>query len=211
MATTRRRERPERHPTAQRLLDVVVAMLAERAVDQITVDQVLETSGVSRSSLYHHFEDFPDLVEHGIAARVAALNVAAAQVLDRLLSESIDGSSFRARVFELNQALHAKDREEFRMLRVVSFALADRNPRFRATLARHQQEVTDSYERVLRTAAERGWLRPGVDPAAAAVLVQALTLGRVVDDISEHPIDPDAWTGLTATILTDVLLMPAAD
>ena len=28
MATTRRRERPERHPTAQRLLDVVVAMLA---------------------------------------------------------------------------------------------------------------------------------------------------------------------------------------
>ena len=51
------------HPTRVRLIDTMVEMLQTTPASAITTEAVLETSGISRSSLYHHFADFSDLIE----------------------------------------------------------------------------------------------------------------------------------------------------
>jgi len=193
------------HATAQLLIDVVLQMLEERPVDQITVDQVLAVSKVSRSSLYHHFEDYPDLVEHAIAARVATLNLSAAEAVRWLLDTTAEPDEFRAQVIALTRLNHAQDRAPFRMTRTVAFAMTDRNERFRATLARHQQAVTDVYVELISAGQERGWVDTTLDPASVAVMLQAITLGRVVDDVSERPVDPEAWIRTAETAVARML------
>ncbi|MGA1715426.1 MAG: TetR/AcrR family transcriptional regulator, partial [Ilumatobacteraceae bacterium] len=54
------------HPTKVALIEVVKEMIAEFGADGFTVEMVLAESGISRGSLYHHFEDFPDLVEEAL-------------------------------------------------------------------------------------------------------------------------------------------------
>ena len=53
-----------------------------------------------------------------------------------------------------------------------------------ATLAQAQQELTNALRDIVAGAQERGWVRADADPGVLAVLLQALPLGRVVDDFA---------------------------
>ena len=54
------------------MIETVVNLLQTQSVDEINSDQVLEISGISKGSMYHHFEDFSDLIEHAQVARFAS-------------------------------------------------------------------------------------------------------------------------------------------
>ena len=45
-----------------------------------------------------------------------------------------------------------------------------------------------------------------VSPDTAAVLIQALTLGRVIDDVSEEKISQAAWNNAFMKITKEVIL-----
>ena len=51
------------HPTKRLLVETVVAMLETKKPNEILAEEVLESSGVSKGSMYHHFEDLQELVE----------------------------------------------------------------------------------------------------------------------------------------------------
>lgn len=51
------------HPTKRLLTETVVALLATKKPSEILADEVLENSGASKGSMYHHFEDLQELVE----------------------------------------------------------------------------------------------------------------------------------------------------
>lgn len=57
------------HPTALTLLETTVELLDEVPIDAVSLAMVLERSLVSQGSLYHHFEDFSDLVEKAVVHR----------------------------------------------------------------------------------------------------------------------------------------------
>jgi hypothetical protein len=46
----------------------------------------------------------------------------------------------------------------------------------------------------------------GVDARAAAVFVQAYTVGRIVDDISPEKVDPEAWINLVMHVVDKAIL-----
>ena len=60
------------HPTRERLIDTVVSLLDEKGAEHISVDEVLSSSGISKGSLYHHFEDYSDLIESAYIRRFSA-------------------------------------------------------------------------------------------------------------------------------------------
>ena len=51
------------HPTKRLLVETAVKMLDSKSPAEILAEEVLETSGVSKGSMYHHFEDLQELVE----------------------------------------------------------------------------------------------------------------------------------------------------
>jgi len=60
------------HPTRERLIETMAGLLDQKAPENINVDEVLSVSGISKGSLYHHFEDFSDLLEVAYLRRFAA-------------------------------------------------------------------------------------------------------------------------------------------
>ena len=55
------------HPTKSSLIHCAADLLDKYRFDEITVEMVLDRSGVSKGSLYHHFEDLDELMD--IAAK----------------------------------------------------------------------------------------------------------------------------------------------
>ena len=91
------------------------------------------------------------------------------------------------------------------MHRIVAFGATDKNPRLREMLKSEQQNITDEYALLLRKAQENGWISQNVDAYASAVFVQAMTIGRIVDDVSEIRSDEEKWTEVSEKALLAIL------
>ena len=174
----------------------MVEMLDGPDPEHVTVEDVLNASGVSRGSLYHHFEDFEELYETGLAYRITQWVNESADAMDRVFANATSREDMRAGVRAITAASQGPDRRLNRLERARAFGLAGFNPRFQAVLGVEQARMTDALRGLIERAQAKGWVDPKVDPMAAAVFIQAYTLGRVVDDISPVKIDPDKWTAL---------------
>lgn len=205
MLVKRRPQRPSKpaHPTKTALIDTVVSMLETTPVEEITCDSVLDASGISRGSLYYHFEDFGDLVEHGLAVRFSRYVDDTVASFRRAVDESRSAAEFRDRLTALTIA---SESAQSRFERTIPFAAAANSARFRETLGREQQRLTDTKAEIIRTAQEKGWVDSSVDPHAMAVLLQATTMGRVVDDVCPSPMSASSWATLVTKLFDRVLL-----
>ena len=193
------------HPTKAKLTDTVVALLDEHPAESLQVDQVLQASGVSKGSLYHHFEDFGHLIESALIKRFAAYVDSGVLAFQRVLDGATTGAEFRmgmrALTDETQRATNAPNRFE----RARILALSEHNARMRTALGSEQQRLTEAFEDFMSEAQRRGWIRPDVSPRAAAVMIQAYTLGRLIDDVTAVPIDERLWISFVNDLAECVL------
>jgi AcrR family transcriptional regulator len=181
------------HPTAEQLIAAALELMKSKPLDKVTVEEVLNNSGVARSSLYHHFEDFHHLMEVALIRRFTKDTDAA---IAQLFTTADDTDSFdRARevIHEWSHFIQDVGRRQNRMARIVAIATADRNERFRDMLSKEQQRITDGYAEVFRIGQERGWINPRLTPVFLATLLQAYTVGRALDDVSANSISNEEW------------------
>jgi len=167
--------------------------MESKPLDKVTVEEVLNNSGVARSSLYHHFEDFPHLMEVALIRQFTKDTHAA---IAQLIATAEGTDSFEQGRSVLHQWSHfIQDigRRQNRMARIVAIATADRNERFRVMLSKEQQRITDGYTEVFRIGSERGWINPRLSPVFLATLLQAYTVGRVVDDVAATSLSNEEW------------------
>lgn len=184
------------HPTKQRLIQAVQQLMAQHALEHITADMVLEASGVSKGSLYHHFEDYAQLVEEVLVGRFVAgvdFTIAAVgKVAGESSSKPVALSAFHALTAEMNAAV----RSAMRLERARLLGATQSNPRLKKRLGQEQSRLTNGLTELLIEFQRKGWARQDLDARAIAVLVQAYTLGKVVDDIVEQPMSEAAWNHL---------------
>ena len=193
------------HPTAVKLIDATLAMLESQPIEKIGIEKVLEVTKIARSSLYHHFDNFPHLIECAVAYRFVQETQTTIEHLRSVLDAATCKDTFKNAVLEMNKTLQAQSRSAIRMQRVVAFASTDKNQRFMNLLKNAQQNLTDEYAKILRSARSNNWVRPDIDPQACAVFVQAMTIGRIVDDVSEDQVMPDNWIDVSTKALTAIL------
>jgi hypothetical protein len=84
--------------------------------------------------------------------------------------------------------------------------MAQENPEFRKALGVVQLQLTDIFTSQFKDLQNRGWFNKDFDPRAAAVLIQAYTLGKIVDDVVDQPMDPDNWNSLIGLIVERTFL-----
>lgn len=199
---------PAVHPTHAKILERAVAVLDEDGFDRFSVQRVLDEAEVSRPTLYRHFTDVDGLIEAALIEtfrrEVDRYVTLAAQVVE----QATDLASFREalRTLLLNFSTVPA---AVRMQRTHTIVLASTRPKLAAAVAAVQRTLTDGWQTNLEEAQRRGFVRADLDTRAAGVMVQAIALGRIVDDADSHHLTNKRWAQTFFDLIDRAFLNPA--
>lgn len=199
----RRSKRPP-HPTAELLLTTTVELLESAHMDELSIAMVLERCGVSHGSLYHHFDDFHDLVEQAMVKRFERGLVDSMEGV-RTLLDSTDADDFRQNAERLIVMLNDPGRRPFRLARVEILGAMQSRPRLAEKVSQAQTRVALEQADLFAECQRRGWLRGDLDPYAMSMFAIAMYLGRSADDAVDQPVDPDLWNQVALEAFRAVL------
>jgi|688.fasta_scaffold119580_4 AcrR family transcriptional regulator len=195
------------HPTKEKLIETMISLMDEHALASILVDDVLRESNISKGSLYHHFENFDDLVEAALIARFAA----GVDSSIYLVSEAVNGAKSSEELLEkivlVTSATQGRTRSKFRLERARVIGLSVNSPKLLESLEREQYRLTTAMADIVREGQEKGWVSKVFDAKTIAVFLQAYTLGRVIDDVAgkEQQIDSNDWNNVVNTAIKALL------
>jgi AcrR family transcriptional regulator len=198
------------HPTRQRLLTAVVEMMDTTPPEDIHSEYVLQETGISRGSLYHHYEDFTELLEDAMLYRFSAGVEASTAAIQNIVAMSQGRDEFFSLLEGVTRATQDRKRSDIRFDRARMLAMSQHNLRFRAKLGAVQDRLTDALTECIAQAQDKGWANPHFQPRTFAVFIQAYTLGKIVDDVGEHPMDDSDWENLI-TLIADRALSSKGD
>lgn len=194
------------HPTKSKLIETTVELLASKFPEDIAVDEILEKSGISKGSLYHHFEDLGELLEAAQVARYATW-------VDRsigLITPLLSGSKTRDDIIKgLRQATvytQSAQYRDTRFQRARALANAETSERFKLALGAEQERLTSALEDLVSEAKNKELFRPDVDSRVVAVFIQSYTLGKIVDDIVPNPMQQEKWDDFIVKMLVATML-----
>jgi AcrR family transcriptional regulator len=195
------------HPTKEKLIETMISLMDEHALASILVDDVLRESNISKGSLYHHFENFDDLVEAALIARFAA----GVDSSIYLVSEAVNGAKSSEELLEkivlVTSATQVRTRSKFRLERARVIGLSVNSPKLLESLEREQYRLTTAMADIVREGQEKGWVSKVFDAKTIAVFLQAYTLGRVIDDVAgkDQQIDSNDWNDVVNTAVKALL------
>lgn len=197
-------DRDNLHPNARKLLDTTVGLLEDTPIERITLAAVLAHSGVSNGSLYHHFEDFQDLVEWAVVVRFTKGLEDSLAAIAALL-ESADAADYRVRTEAVIRTFHAQNRRPYRMARLETLGALRGRPRLAERIGHAQFESTKRQADYLAEFQRRGWMRDDFEAGAVSAFMTATFIGRVADDISDEPADAGEWSRVAMAALSRIL------
>lgn len=189
--------------TRRRLLDQTVKMLDEISHEDLTMAVVLEKAKVSKSSAYHFFEDFNDLLSEALLERFRR------SVLTELTKEAARNSKSQEDYFialdKITALAQSRGRATVRFERAQILGRARKDEKFRLALGIIQQELTDALTEAFAVAQDKGFLITTIEPRTIAVFVQSYTLGKVVDDLTQDQMNDKDWNRLIGQIFRRTL------
>ena len=194
------------HPTKTKLVDTTAALLKTMPRSEISTDLILNTSGISKGSLYHHFEDLDELIESAMLVRYTDWVDSSIDLIMAIIEKSKTPDDIYNNLVQLTQFTQDPGRRSERIYRAEILGIAENSPRFAQRLGEEQQRLTNALVDIIRDTQESGYFRKELDPHAIAVLIQAYTLGKVLDDYSPTPVNPANWNNLINTIIRKVFI-----
>lgn len=193
------------HPTKRLLLETAIDLIDEFGPQGFTVEKVLETSGISKGSLYHHYVDFDDLIDQAQIVRYGrAVDEDLTHIIEAI-RKSKSRDDFLSRVKGIVDYASSENRVRDRSNRALILGSSWGKPEFRRALGEEQKRLTDAFVDLQREMAERGWIKPKFSPVAIATFIQAYAFGRLIDDVLDERVDTDEWGELVAAVIGAIL------
>ena len=193
------------HPTKRALVATVLEFLKSTKPADITSESVLAKSGISKGSLYHHFEDFDDLIETAEVYRYAAYVDQSIHLLTKVFQTASNRDQMVAELKKVTRFTQSPQLMPQRMDRATSISLANSNPRMMKKMNAEQDRLNEAIIDIFREARERGWISKEIDIHAGAIFIQAYTLGIIINDVSGKKIEPEAWNELIDMFLERII------
>jgi AcrR family transcriptional regulator len=194
------------HPTKNALIEATRELLKTNARKDISSEQILNKSGISKGSLYHHFEDLEELLEAAILLRYTEWVDASIESITQVLQAAKSPDDVYKSLVEVTQQTQDPKRRSDRIYRAEVIGAAASSPRLAKNLGTEQQRLTDALADLVRETQAKGFFHQEIDPHVLAVFIQAYTFGKVVDDFSDSPMKPENWNALINDFLKKTLL-----
>jgi AcrR family transcriptional regulator len=172
------------HPTKTLLIETAVKLLDTQLPHEIAVDEILEKSGISKGSLYHHFEDLAELLEAAQVARYADWVDRSIALIVAIMSKAKTKEDLFAGVKKMTLLTQSSEFKGFRYERARTIGNSQGHKRFQDLLAAEQERLTSGLTDIIREV---------LNPHVAAIFIQSYTLGKIVDDIVTDPVNSKDW------------------
>jgi AcrR family transcriptional regulator len=195
------------HPTKEKLIATMVSLMDEHALSNIQVDDVLRESNISKGSLYHHFENFEELVEAALISRFAASVDLSIELVGSAVNDARSAEEFVSKIIEVTTVTQGRDRSKFRLERARVIGLSVNSPNLLEALEKEQDRLTAAMADIVREAQEKGWVNKTFDAKTISVFMQAYTIGRVIDDVAsdDQHIDSGDWNDVVNEAVKSLL------
>jgi AcrR family transcriptional regulator len=183
----------------------MVTLLNDRPIAEIRSEEVLELSGVSKGSLYHHFNDFSDLINTALVYRFSQevdLNI---EIIANTLSRATTKEQLFQGLAQVTIATQKPESRTIRFERARVLALSEGNPQLARELGAEQDRLTEAVTDLVRESINKGFIRSDLNPQAIAVFIQAYSLGTVVDDVAGEHVNPEDYYKLIDRVLRSTL------
>jgi AcrR family transcriptional regulator len=194
------------HATHRALIDSGVELAKEFGMYGFTVEQLLTKSGISKGSLYHHFEDFVDLVECvqvRIFAEYVELDISAIQ---RALEAATDRDKFVNLISLITRTALQPQRSTSRIQRARIISATQGRERFATRIGHEQKLLNDQMKRVISVGQERGWIPPHFDAHALALFVQGYAFGLILNDVTEERVGAEEMAVVIDSVIANLLI-----
>ena len=195
----------ESNETRQNLIKATSELMDLHAIEDISASMILERAGASKSSMYHFFEDFGDLLDETYVVRFGENVRVSIVVIEKIIARSTTKEEFFVALDRLTASTQDRGLASLRFSRARELARSERNEKFQKSLGKLQQQLTDSLTSAFQTAQDKGFLNKDFEARTGAVFIQAYTLGRIVDDITENQMNDADWQKLIGRIAREVL------
>lgn len=202
---TQRRTRSDGRETIATVKKFATAELEKYGAVNFNLDRVLAESGVSSSSVYHHFGSRENLI--AVVALDQSLQhvIAELAIIEELANQARDQKSmFEVLMLGLSVGGTPKARTR-RLRRISGLAATDSNKAIQRAMKDAQIDGTAHFIRVLESAEQRKLISPRAPIVGIAYLLQSLLVGRIVVDVTGSSDTDDAWLNTSLTALRYLL------
>lgn len=195
---------PRRAHTDSRteLIDATIEIILRDGIDALRIEDVCERVGVTKGSLYWHFNDRTGLIRESLLEHMRRLGEAQLSALSEAVGSDATRDEYLGRVAGALVDPFDAAEVESRWQRLELITTSRRDPELAAIMSdiqrRHQRYLTD----LMETASARGLLRSDVDPKALAAMFVAVGMGsNLLSLLGEDGPAPEAWTGLLLVMI----------
>jgi AcrR family transcriptional regulator len=203
-----RQRAKRRTPDLDSVLDVTVELLLEHGEAGFRIEEVIDRTGISKSSLYLHFGGRDGLIESAcleIFSRQVTSNIDATI---RALESVETPQQMRELVPALVDIAIYDTPDDVRWNRVMMLAAAHSRPRLYEELGKAQMRLNGALTEAVTLLQERGVVVADVQSSELALLLQIVSFGRVFRDLdpSMGSRNIDEWRRMTIQVFESFIL-----
>ncbi len=201
------RQRSQRKkPDLDAIIEVAVELVLRHGDSGFRIEELIERTGISKSSLYLHFGDRDGLV--GLALSTAFLRDIRNNVDDAavLLADVKNRKQMEEAIPQLVElALNTPDVSRWQ--RVMVLASARNRPETLKRVSEGQTMVNTAIEELVRGLQNSGAVRIDLDAREIGVLIQTAIIGRIFRDIDSEITaeDLDKWRAILVSVYEGIL------
>jgi AcrR family transcriptional regulator len=201
-ASTASKSRPSKEPAIStktlnsrtQMIDVALKMILEHGIDALRIDDVVEEVGVTKGSLYWHFEDRNGLVKAALAEHIRRFSAETVSGMSDAISHSSEKDDYLAQIIPFIIDPFDKKQVRARWGRLGVLVETQNDPELRAMMNEVQSRHLDVVVELMTDAQQKGFLREDLDPRSVAVALSVINLGsNIIDVLGDSAPEPAAW------------------